>query len=462
VNAIARTRPIAVTALAAALLLPAAAHARSWSVPATAGAAARVVAAASAGDTVVLERGRHEGPLLLSRPVTLRGEDGAILEGPGAGSVVEVTAAGTTIEDLEVRSSGRRVITVDAGIRVLSAANVTVRRVRMNDVLYGLYAERAVGLRVEGCRFAGRVAAGQGDGEGNGIHLWYSPQALLTGNDVSHFEDAVYLSFADNARAASCTLHDNGRYGFHTMYCQGNQLEQNTFTRNAAGCAIMFSNHLHVAHNRFIHNRGPRTYGLLLRDCSDGTFVANRLIDNTIGAFLDNSNRNHVESNLIQDNGWGVLLFSSCAGNRFAGNAFIHNDYPVALDMKYTDNAFDDGRRGNYWSENTPYDLDSDGLSDAAYSPVGTFAFLSKQYPDLSVLAKSPAVAALSVAEQVIPALRPSEAVDRHPLVTPPRELSAEADRVSPAGARSPWAAAAMGSIALLSLAGLGLGRRNA
>jgi nitrous oxidase accessory protein len=190
--------------------------------------------------------------------------------------------------------------------------------------------------------------------------------------------------------------------------------------------------------------------------------VANRLIDNTIGAFLDNSNRNHVESNLIQDNGWGVLLFSSCAGNRFAGNAFIHNDYPVALDMKYTDNAFDDGRRGNYWSENTPYDLDSDGLSDAAYSPVGTFAFLSKQYPDLSVLAKSPAVAALSVAEQVIPALRPSEAVDRHPLVTPPRELSAEADRVSPAGARSPWAAAAMGSIALLSLAGLGLGRRNA
>jgi nitrous oxidase accessory protein len=354
------------------------------------------------------------------------------------------------------------VITIDAGIHVLGAANVRIRRVQLDDVLYGVYAERAAGLTVADCRITGRVAAGHDDGEGNGIHLWYTPHATITGNDVSHFEDAIYLSFADDTHAAGGRMHDNGRYGFHTMYCQGTVLEFNEFSRNSAGCAIMFSNHLQVAHNRFIHNRGSRTYGLLLRDCSDGTFTANRLIDNTIGAFLDNSNRNRIVSNLLQDNGWGVLLFSSCAGNRFSGNAFIHNDYPVALDMKYTDNAFDDGHRGNYWSENTPYDLDSDDLSDAPYSPVGTFAFLSKQYPDLSVLAKSPAVAALSVAEQVVPALRPSEAVDRHPLVAPPRELAAEADRVSRTATRSPWPAAALGSLALLSLAGLKLGRRSA
>jgi len=82
---------------------------------------------------------------------------------------------------------------------------------------------------------------------------------------------------------------------------------------------------------------------------------------------------------------------------------------------------FDDGTRGNYWSDDRPFDLDGDGHSDAPYSPVTAFAFLSKQYPDLSVLAHSPAVAALGVAERVLPALRPSEAVDRFPRTSPVR-----------------------------------------
>jgi nitrous oxidase accessory protein NosD len=126
--------------------------------------------------------------------------------------------------------------------------------------------------------------------------------------------------------------------------------------------------------------------------------------------------------------------------------------------MKYTSNRFDDGRTGNYWSENAPYDLDADGVSDAPYSPVGTFAFLSKQYPDLSVLAKSPAVAALAVAEQVLPALRPSEAVDRHPLVTPPRLASHDpSGRRAPI--RTPWGAAAFGALTLVSLVSLRAGK---
>jgi len=138
-----------------------------------------------------------------------------------------------------------------------------------------------------------------------------------------------------------------------------------------------------------------------------------------VGIFMDGSNRNVVAENLFQDNGWGVILFSSCAGNEFARNNFWNNDYPVALDMRYSDNRFDDGRRGNYWSENAPYDLDADGVSDIPYSPVSAFAFLSKQYPDLAILGRSPAATALSVAERTIPALRPSEIIDRFPLVAP-------------------------------------------
>src|SRR6187399_2916814 len=96
---------------------------------------------ASAGDTLLLSPGLHPGPIRIRVPLTLRGAPGAILDGGGEGSVLtlETTAV---VEDVEIRGSGRRVITVDSGVRVLSAPNVQLRRLRLDDVLYGVSVER--------------------------------------------------------------------------------------------------------------------------------------------------------------------------------------------------------------------------------------------------------------------------------------------------------------------------------
>ena len=420
------------------------------------GEAMRVLAHAEAGDTVLLASGIHRGPLKILRTLTLRGARGAVVDGGQAGSAIEVFAPRVVVENLAVRGSGRDVMNVDAGVHVASAPDVVLRRLALDDVLYGIYGERAHRLRVEDCRLRGRVTPRQETGDGNGIHLWYCDSVRVMGCEGQRFLDCIYLSFTGNALIRGDRLFDCGRYGLHTMYCQGTHLIGNTFTRNVAGCAIMFSNHLLIEGNDFVHNRGSRTYGLLLRDCSDGTFADNRMIDNTIAVFMDNSNRNRFHSNLVEDNGWGLLLFSSCADNQFAGNNFIQNDYPVALDMKYTRNRFDDGETGNYWSENAPYDLNGDAVSDVPFTPVSAFAFVSKQYPDLTVLAKSPAVAALGVAERVFPSLRPSEAVDHFPRVAPVPTRAAGASAASVPPARPAWAAFA-GFVLLSGLGVLGI-----
>jgi nitrous oxidase accessory protein len=456
-------RVLALASLAGLIATWSPVHARVLHAPASPGSAMSALAAAQPGDTVALGRGVHAGPLRIERPITLRGEPGAIVDGGGRLTVLDVTSDDATIEDLSVRGSGARVLTVDCGIHVRQAAGVVLRRVRLSDVLYGVYAERADDLLVEECSFTGRVRPGDENGAGNGIHLWYSHGATVRRDTCVHFLDGIYLSFANRTRVEECVLEDAGRYGLHTMYCQDGRVVGSRLRRNVAGCAIMFSNHLHLERNEFAHNRGSRTYGVLLRDCSAGTFTANRLVDNTIAMFLDNSNRNRITDNLVQDNGWGVLLFSSCAKNTFAGNAFINNDYPVALDMRRSDNRFDDGERGNFWSESAPYDLDGDGVSDVPYSPVSAFAFVSKQYPDLAILARSPAVAALAVAERVIPALRPSEAVDRLPMVNPPALSGLGAAPEAAARSRSAWGAAVgFAALAGLSLAGLSWGARDA
>ena len=399
-------------------LVPAMAMGTTWQ--AAPGEAPRILLAAAAGDTIVLGRGVHAGPLVLARvPLVLRGAPGAVVDAHGEGTAIAVGASGSVVEDLEVRGSGRSIMHEDAAVHVINAGHVRLTRLRVRDVLYGVYAERATNLEVTDCDLTGRVAPLDETGEGNGIHLWYCDAPRVRGSRVTRFVDALYFSFTTRAEVTDNLLHDCGRYGFHTMYCQEGVLRRNRFTRNSAGCAIMFSNHLRVERNAFVHNRGSRTYGLLLRDCSDGDFTGNRIVANTIGVFMDNSNRNRFRGNIVRDNGWGVLLYSSCAGDTFAENSFIQCDYPVALDMRRTDNRFDDGRIGNYWGERPAYDLDGNGIGDTETSPVTAFAFLSKQYPDLTLLARSPAVAALGAAEQVFPALRPSEAVDRFPLVSP-------------------------------------------
>lgn len=442
-------------------LAAASARAATIRVPARPGESQRALSAAAPGDTLVLESGVHAGPLRIERPLTLAGEPGAIVDGRGHGTVVEVAASGTIVRDLEVRGSGRRVITIDSGIHVVSSGHVRIERVRLSDVLYGVYAERADALVVDDCELVGRVRPLDETGEGNGLHLWTCADARLSRNRVSRFLDAIYLSFVDRIEVRGNALTGNGRYGLHTMYCQRNRLLENRFEGNAAGIAIMFSNHLEVVRNAIVHNHGPRTYGLLLRDCSDGWFAENQLVDDTIALFLDGSNRNRFERNLFQDNGWGVLLFSSSADNVWTGNDFLHNDYPVALDMRHTRNQFDDGARGNYWGDAGTYDLDGDGIGDAPHGPVTAFAFVSKQYPDLSVLAKSPAVAALGVAERVFPSLRPSEAVDRFPLTRPVGERARLAAAATPRG-RPVWGAVfGFGALWLAGLFGLVRGRRT-
>ena len=460
---------LAIAASLAGLVAPAAAS--TWAVTPGSSPAALALERAQAGDTVLFASGVHRGRLRVTRRVTLRGAPGAILDGGGDGTVLTVNAPGAVVESLTIRGSGTLVLTLDAAVHVLASSGVTLRDLVIRDALYGVAVERSDSVSIERCDLEGRVtpspvaAPAMDEAGGNGIHLWYSRGALVAGNRVARFMDGIYLSFANGTRIDGNVLAGNGRYGLHTMYCQENRLAGNRFERNIAGCAIMFSNRLEVSGNDFVRNRGPRTYGMLLRDCSDGVFTMNRMVDNTIAVFLDNSNRNRFRQNLVQDNGWGVILFSSCAGNEFTGNDFVNNDYPVALDMRISDNRFDDGRRGNFWSGSAPYDLDADGLSDVPHSPVTAFAFLSKQYPDLSILGHSPAVLALTVAERTIPALRPSEAVDRYPLVTPSRHSTRGAavrGATTDSGHEGRSVPAAAVGFLVLSLTGLsGLMRRR-
>ena len=97
------------------------------------------------GDTVVFKPGEHRGSIRITRKLTVEGEPGAVLVGPGKGSVVTVSAPGAIVRGLTVRGSGRDLEQMDSGIFIeKSAVGALVENNRVEGNLYGVYIHGSV------------------------------------------------------------------------------------------------------------------------------------------------------------------------------------------------------------------------------------------------------------------------------------------------------------------------------
>ena len=72
---------------------------------------------------------------------------------------------------------------------------------------------------------------------------------------------------------------------------------------------------------------------------------------------------NVFRGNAAAESDAAIVLYDSCAGNRFEGNSFVANQTPLTLVGRRTDTRLD----GNYWSDNSEPDLDGDGRTDRPY-----------------------------------------------------------------------------------------------
>ncbi len=155
------------------------------------------------------------------------------------------------------------------------------------------------------------------------------------------------------------------RYGLHYMYSDDNVFEDNRFEDGAAGAALMYSKRLTFRRNRFLHNRGFASVGLLLKDCEALVAEDNLIADNARGLFLEGSVGNRFRRNLMAVSDVAIVLFGSSERNVFEGNAFLANQSPLQLVGRRTDTKFD----GNYWSDADEPDLDGDGDPRSPVSP---------------------------------------------------------------------------------------------
>jgi nitrous oxidase accessory protein len=404
-------------------------------------------------DTLRLGRGVHPGPLVISRPTVVLGEPGAVIRGSGRGSVVQITAPGTTLRGIRIEHGGWDVDHDDAGIMVL-ADSVVLEDLEIRDVLFGIYLRRVRGASMRRVDIEGRPGLPESR-SGNGIHLHYSRGIVIADSRIAHVRDGIYFEYTDSAQVSGNRV-SQVRFGLHYMFSHQNQFRRNVFHHSAAGAVVMNSNGLTIRDNVFAWNAGSRSFGLVIQTATGPIIQGNLFVGNGIGTFFDNVIRGRYTGNLVAENWLGLQLFGNSEQTEVTDNAIVGNTFDVAGGAAPGAYIFCAGRRGNYWSKAMArgYDLNGDGVLDQPFAASSPLAELARTREGLRLFLGSPAAQALDWAEQTFPVFELDQAEDACPTARPPRFGVLTA--LPPAGSRGGGAtqyATALGSIT----AGLGL-----
>lgn len=412
-----RARMMAATALAAVLLASGpAARAATVLVPAKSGALAAALAKAKPGDVVELEAGTHAGPVILSKPVTLAGRPGAVLAGNGEGSVVRVTVPGVAVRGLTIRKSGIRPIDYDAAIFVAEAAKgFTAENNVLDGNLFGIVLHGADHAVVRNNRIDGRTDVYDTE-RGNGIHLWAVDASTIEGNRVTGGRDGIYVE-ASHGNQIKDNDFRNVRFAVHYMFANRGRVIGNTSVGNKIGFALMYSNDLEIRDNVSVDDD---EHGLMLHTSHRSVVEGNRVrATRQKCVFVYTATSNTIRGNRVENCDLGLHFTGGSENSVIAGNAFVDNRTQV----KYTGTIFyewSQAGRGNFWSDNAAFDLDGNGVADAAYRPNTVMDRLVWRYPLAKLLMSSPVMEALKVAQSHFPALMPGGVIDSYPLMAPP------------------------------------------
>lgn len=420
--------------------------------PDQAGAAAdlqALVDAAQPGSVLTVTAGTYD-PVVITKPITLRGVGGPVIDGGGTGTVVRIASPDVTLTGFTIRSSGNSLDREDSGV-FAEGARMTLTDNIFEDVLFGIYLRQGEHSVITGNVIGAKdLESGR---RGDPVKLWESPFTVFADNTVESGRDVV-LWYSEGIVIRG-NLIQRGRYGLHFMYSHDAVVEGNTLRDNSVGAFLMYSYNLTFNDNLVVGNHGPSGYGMGLKDMDGVEASGNQFIGNRVGLYIDNSPTKvdlvqHFTGNLFAHNDFGVTLLPAVKGNVFSGNAFVENREQVGVAGSGTprDNDWAAGGIGNHWSDFAGYDADGDGIGDISHRVDDLFSALTDTKSELIIFSGSPAARLIDAAARAFPTLRPEpKAVDPAPLIDlPPIAV--------PAGTSPPAGVTVLGTV-LLTLAGL-------
>lgn len=372
---------------------------------------------AADGDILNLATGIHAGAIKIDKPLTLSGPEdrSAIVDGSGVGRSIWITAPDVTIRHLTVRGSGLSLFDMDAAIFLdRTADRGRIEENNILDNLIGIYVWGPKEGLVLANRIIGRTDIRRSE-RGNGVQLWRTPGTKVIDNVISAGRDGIF-TMTSKQNLFRGNHFDDVRFAVHYMYTNDSEVSDNTSVGNDVGYAIMYSNNLVIRNNV---SDGAKDHGLLFNFANGSDIAGNVVRGGDKCVFIYNANKNRFTENRFEDCRIGVHFTAGSERNAITQNAFINNQTQVMyVGTRFLD--WSKNERGNYWSDNSAFDLNGDGISDTAYRPNGVIDQVLWRAPAAKMLINSPAVQVVRWAQSQFPAIHPGGVVDSAPLMTVP------------------------------------------
>jgi parallel beta-helix repeat protein len=139
-------------------------------------------------------------------------------------------------------------------------------------------------------------------------------------------------------------------------------------SNNLCGIQLLYANN-NCIRNNTLQPSLEETTALYLMNAKFNTVTNNRITSNYKGIHLiDYATNNTITGNTLTDNSYAMFVQVYSSGNIIYHNNFINNADQVS--SSWSNNTWDNGypSGGNYWSDYSGDDLDSDGIGDVPYT----------------------------------------------------------------------------------------------
>lgn len=374
----------------------------------------QAIALANHGDTLFIGSGRYlEGNIIIEKSLTIIGENFPVLDGDNKYEIFTIHANDVTIKGLKFINTGIASINDLAAIKVLDSKGLRIINNRFENTFFGIHFSNSSQSWIEDNQLESDAEAERQIG--NGIHLWKCKHVTIKNNTIKGHRDGIYFEFVTNSLITKNFSEGNIRYGLHFMFSHNNEYRENTFSKNGAGVAVMYTTGVKMINNTFKHNWGSSSYGLLLKDIRDSEVRNNHFVGNSVGIFMEGSSRIQFTENEFKQNGYAIRLQASCDDNTFSKNNFSANTFDLATNGTLVLNKVE----GNYWDKYEGYDLNKDLIGDVPFHPVSLYSMVVEQMPAAVLLWRSFLVLLMDKAEKAIPAITPENLKDNSPLMKP-------------------------------------------
>ena len=369
---------------------------------------------AKEGSIIKLKAGVYEGNIVIQKPISLIGiEEGVIIDGLGAGSIVTIQSSYVTLKNLTLRNSGERADVLDAAININGDASkgavsqCEVSNCTILDSLLGINMEIANNSLIQNNYITSKdYDLGL---RGDGIRLWYSNDNIVRKNHLYRSRDMVV--WYSHGNTIEENLGEYGRYSLHFMYAGKNYVHNNVYQYNSVGIFFMYSNDTIATGNVVKSAVGATGIGIGFKDATNFTIENNTIIYNSQGLYIDRSpfepdTHNFIRNNKIMYNAEAMHFHSLCENNVVTENSIVGNIEDIVNDSR-NEQEFKNEFSMNYWDNYEGFDKNMDGYGDNAYRVYQYADKLWTYNPSVKFFYGSPVLTLLNFLSKLAPFSEP-------------------------------------------------------